>query len=205
MLELVAISGICEAYRRVSGTYEYEERLKDEAKRELMANAQLESPRFGLGGPIASLLSGGLVGTGLSRLERRSRCHGCWILSALTASAIFKYSSSRQRSNAASREYRFIFDLSAATLDRVLPVLMDRLRNAGLAPVFVIDELDKVENLQERILGMVHFLKKLVAESAFFCFLTDRTYFEHVLSRGSTLAFPVEHTYYTHRLFVAYT
>ena len=52
---------------------------------------------------------------------------------------------------------------------------------------------------------MVHHLKKLVAENAFFAFLTDRTCFERLSQRTGTLAYPVEYTYYTHLVFVSFT
>ncbi|HKV09022.1 MAG TPA: hypothetical protein VJ725_12840, partial [Thermoanaerobaculia bacterium] len=103
-----------------------------------------------------------------------------------------------------SREMTFLYDLSVATLDRALPILIERLLAAGLAPVFVVDELDKVDQLSQRIVKMVHYLKKLVAERAFFCFLTDRSYFEEMTQRGASRPYPVEYTYFTHRLFVTY-
>jgi hypothetical protein len=207
MRQIVALSGVCDAYRRISGTYELEEKLKDEAKRELQRTLGIDSKDTALFTSLVSLLTGGLVGTGLFAAAAAggpaSTVGG--VLSALAAAGILKYSTTRSGSRAASREYRFIFDLSAATLDRVLPVLIERLQLAGLAPIFVVDELDKVKDLSSRILGMVHHLKKLVAENAFFCFLTDRTYFEGVVRRGATIAYPVEYTYFTHQLFVAFS
>ncbi|HSL70033.1 MAG TPA: hypothetical protein VK864_07300, partial [Longimicrobiales bacterium] len=126
------------------------------------------------------------------------------IVTALGASLVFKVNTTRKHERSLSREYQFIYDLSVATLDRILPILIERLREAGLAPVFVVDELDKVDELSKRIISMVHHLKKLVAENAFFCFLTNRSYFEEMLAQGSGRAYPVEYTYYTHRLFVVF-
>jgi hypothetical protein len=205
-LELLALSGMSDAYRRISGTYNKQSALKDRSERENQASITLDSANRAIYAPLASLLTGGLVGTGLY-----AATHGGplsvlgGIGAALTSSTIMKYSSTSTRRREATREYSFLFDLSAATLDRILPVLIERLVQAGLAPIFMVDELDKVRNLPDRILGMVHHLKKLVAENAFFCFLTDRVYFEAVVRRGERIAYPVEYTYYTHRLFIAFS
>jgi hypothetical protein len=203
--ELVALASVCDAYRRLSGTFEYEEQLKNEAKREIEATLSSDSLGRALTPAIVSVLAGGLAGAGLFAATGSGT--GATIgglLSALGSASVFKVSSKRSRSDSATREYRFIFDLSAATLDRVLPILIERLLDAGLAPIFVVDELDKVDDLSRRILGMVHHLKKLVAENAFFCFLTDRTYFEKVALRSSSTAYPVEYTYYSHLLFTSF-
>jgi hypothetical protein len=154
---------------------------------------------------IASMITGGLVGGGLA-LGHQSALEATvgGFVAAMGSSLVFKWSVSRSRGRAVKREYRFLFDTSMATLDRVLPVLLERLLAAGLAPVFVVDELDKVDHLSDRIFGMVRHLKKLVAESAFFCFLTDRSYFEEMRGRGERGAYPLEYSYFTHRLFVSY-
>jgi hypothetical protein len=51
---------------------------------------------------------------------------------------------------------------------------------------------------------IVRHLKKFVSEQAFFCFLTDRSYFEYLTQRTATQAYPIEHTYFTDRLFVVF-
>jgi hypothetical protein len=183
------------------------EAIKDETQSKTEASVGVDSTAGKLFAPITSLLAGGLVGAGVLAGTDASGAGAtvAGILAAIGASLVFKASSSRSRSATSSREQKFIFDLSATTLDRILPILIERLRRAGLAPIFVVDELDKVDQLSRRILGMVHHLKKLVAENAFFAFLTDRTYFERLSQRTGTLAYPVEYTYYTHLVFVSFT
>ncbi len=203
--ELVAISGACEAFRRISGTYQSKETTEDAAKTKTEAALATEAGKD-LFGPILSLLTGGLVGTGAVALAGAGGIEAtlAGILGALGASTVFKISGSRSRDRSVSRERTFLFDFTVATLDRALPILIERLQDAGLAPVFVVDELDKVEHLSERILWMVHYLKKLVAERAFFCFLTDRSYYEEMIRRGESHPYPVEYTYFMHRLFVVF-
>jgi len=55
--------------------------------------------------------------------------------------------------------------------------------------VLVVDELDKVRGLPDRLEAMIHFLKKLVAENVFTCFLTDRGYLEHLRICGRGAAY----------------
>lgn len=206
MRELVALSTVCEAYRRISGTFTREEQQKDAAELKTEATLGFEPSGKDLFGPLIALLAGGLVGVGL----RQTGDVGGYaatlsgLAAALGSAAVMKYSSTRSRERSVSRQYTFLFDLRVATLDRVLPILIDRLRQAGLAPVFVIDELDKVEHLSERIVGMVHHLKKFVAESAFFVFITDRAYFEELRRVEAGAPYPVEHTYFGHQLFIVF-
>jgi hypothetical protein len=203
--ELVAVAGVCEAYRRISGRYQLEEKVTDAAARKLEASLGGTLGGRELFGPVLSLLSGGLVGAGLTAARTPGiEATLAGIAAALGAAAVLKVSSSRSRASSMTREATFLFDLSTATLDRALPILIDRLLAAGLAPIFVVDELDKVEDLSQRILGMVHHLKKLVAEQAFFCFLTDRSYYEQMVRRSEDQPYPVEYTYFTHCLFVAF-
>jgi hypothetical protein len=202
--ELVAVSGACEAFRRISGTYQSKETTEDAAKTKAEAAIGTEVGKD-LFGPVLSLLTGGLVGTGVTLAGAGGiEATLAGIMGALGASTVFKISGSRSRDRSVSRERTFLFDFTVATLDRALPILIERLQDAGLAPVFVVDELDKVEHLSDRILWMVHYLKKLVAEHAFFCFLTDRGYYEEMIRRGESHPYPVEYTYFMHRLFVVF-
>src|SRR5262249_40435064 len=101
-------------------------------------------------------------------------------------------------------DYTFIADRSLQTLERDLPLVIERVRAAGLAPIFLIDELDKVSgtsNVIDRIIGR---LKNLTTDYGFFCFLTGREYYDEIELKVTTEAFPNEHTYFSHRLLVLY-
>ena len=203
--ELTALSGVVEAYRRISGDYKKSEGEKSNASESEERVSGLDAGWKDIVPAVVAVLTGGLVTTGLAvRGAAPALTAFGGLAAAIGASLVFKVTKTRKRERSASREYQFIFDLSVATLDRTLPILIERLRNAGLAPVFIVDELDKVKDLSTRIISMVHHLKKLVAENAFFCFLTNRSYFEEMLAQGSDRAYPVEYTYYTHRLFVVF-
>ena len=204
--ELVALSGVVEAYRRISGDYKRTEGEKSSDTGTTERTAGFSADAKELTSQIVSLLTGGLTATALAIAGTKPAMTALGgIATALGAGLVFKTTSTRKRERSTSRESQFVYDLSVATLDRILPILIERLRTAGLAPVFVVDELDKVKELSTKLVTMVHHLKKLVAENAFFCFLTNRSYYEEMLANGSGLPYPVEYTYYTNRLFVVFS
>ncbi len=203
--ELVALASACEAYQRICGHFTRSQETSSDQERQSKAALELEVKGNALLKPLAALLAGGAVGAGLSAAGAPNALSifGGAIASLLSTLAV-RYSASRSKRQAMKRSELFIPDLSVATLDRVLPVLIQRIVRAGLAPVFVVDELDKVD-LSDRITDMVKRLKKLVAERAFFCFLTDRKYFEELSGRTADTPYPIEYTYYSHQLFIVYS
>jgi hypothetical protein len=62
--------------------------------------------------------------------------------------------------------------------------LVDHFRRAGLAPVFVVDELDKIDHLAQFMETMVKRLKQFMTERSFFCFIAPREYLEHLRRRS---------------------
>ncbi len=52
---------------------------------------------------------------------------------------------------------------------------------------------------------LIHHLKHLVTEKTFFCFLTERSYFEHIVASSRTKVYGKEHTFFSDRLFVHYS
>jgi hypothetical protein len=136
-------------------------------------------------------------------------------------------SSKRVARQERNEDYTFIVDRSIETLERDLPLVIERVRVAGLAPVFLIDELDKLEignaleepgpassesvalekpnGTRKTVTELIRRLKHLTTDFGFFCFLTGPEYFEDVQHKVETLAFPEEHTYFSDRLFVLYT
>lgn len=202
--ELLALAGLWQAYRRIAGEFSATQSRKARASaRQKISAASAEGKD--LSNTILTLLTGGLVGAGLNAGGTPpAAATVLGILSAIGTSLSLKLSASRAISRSETSDSTFIPDFRAETLDRVLPVLIERLRDAGLFPVFLVDELDKVPNLSDRILPLVHHLKKLVAERAFFCFLTDRDYFEEMQLRDRQASYSVEYTYFTDRLFVTF-
>lgn len=204
--ELVALSSACEMYRRISGSFTSEQERKDEAKREAEASVAASSQGKDFFSPLTVLLTGGLVGTGALATGTTSGPIAALtgVIAALGAATVFKVSASRSRRRTVTEDSKFVRDLTVKTLDREIPVLVERCLDAGLVPFFIIDELDKVEGLSSRITSLVKRLKKLVAERAFFCFLSDRSYFEEMRERMRARPYSIEYTYFTYDLFVVF-
>jgi hypothetical protein len=204
--EIVALSSACRAYQRISGTINAKEEKRAGGKTETEGQISIDAKSAELLKPVIAILTGGLAGTGVLAVDPTQYTTAAVVgfAAALAMSVAAKYSASWSHQRSLAREDLFIPNLSVATLDRVLPVLIERIRAAGLAPVFVVDELDKVVGLSDRITEMVRRLKKFVAENAFFCFLADRSYFEEMRGRIAEVAYPPEYTYFTNQVFVVF-
>lgn len=203
--ELVGLASVCDAYRRISGKISRKNETKSDITNKDEHTSELDLKGKELSGPFVALLSGAAVGAGAWAGVGNVRVGVlAGALTALLGTFSAKVSVSRKRERSASLQDLFIPDLSVATLDRILPVLLIRLRDAGLAPIFVVDELDKVEGLSMRIRDMIWRLKKLVAENACFCFLADRNYFEEMCQRTAQAPYSIEHTFFTHQLFISF-
>jgi hypothetical protein len=204
--ELLALSAAAEAYLRISGEVKRADQQKEEADERQETATGLQLTGKDLLNLLVVLLAGGLAGAGAAATDAGALpATLVGFATALAASVFFKFTRSRSQNRSRARNYSITWDLTAGTLDRLLPSLIDRLLEAGLAPIFVVDELDKVQDLRERIGPLVGHFKKFVAEQAFFCFLTDRNYFESVSQRRDGAPYPPEYTYFTHRLYVTFS
>ena len=139
--------------------------------------------------------------------------NGIWaaiggIVTAILTSFTFSITATRKRNKTFKRELTFIRDTSINTLNREIPLLIRRLKDAGYSPVFVVDELDKYlddSNRVEYFQNRISELKHLIADRSFFCFLTDRNYYDYLADLIKQNPYPVEQTLFSRRLFVAYT
>jgi len=94
---------------------------------------------------------------------------------------------------------------SLPDLDRALPAFVSRLHQSGYAPIFVVDELDKVADMEKCMAIFMKQLKYFATDEAFFCFLTDRKYLEVFQASLEQHTYPEEQTYFGHRILVHYT
>jgi hypothetical protein len=67
-------------------------------------------------------------------------------------------------------------------LERDLPFLIKRVKDAGFAPIFVLDELDKVEDAWDSLHRFLKLTKHIVTDQSAFMFLTNRDYYERLLA-----------------------
>lgn len=205
MRELTALATASSAFRVVAGEVQSTRKETRSAEEERSRTWSLDPSLKELAQQGMVLALGGAVGAGTLAAGE-----GGWlaalvaVVTVLAGAAAVKLSGSRTTKRAASEDYTFLRKHDASTLERELPVLIQRLRDAGLAPVFVVDELDKVDGLQRHMRTVVSQLKQFVSERAFFCFLTDRDYFEHLRDRSLREPYPHEHTFFTDRLFILF-
>ncbi|MCB9744478.1 MAG: hypothetical protein H6741_19815 [Alphaproteobacteria bacterium] len=156
--------------------------------------------------PLLGLMSGSLVGWGLIEQAEANGFVAALVATIVGLATATTLNFSAQRLMESSQDQRFSVELdtSVYSLSLLLPRLVQQLRAIGLAPVFLIDELDKVRHLRGRMRELVRHLKSLVSEDAFFCFVTDRDYYEFLRWSIQSTAYPEEHTYFTDRLYVSY-
>lgn len=163
----------------------------------LLTGGQLINPAFGLviGGVVFVALMETHIPLPVSLLTA--------FLAAVSTTILLNFAASRVV------KFTFVTDHTVASLNRSLPLFVRRVREAGLHPIFVVDELDKVDN-EQNILDkiMERFmddLKFFVKEQAFFCFLSDRSYFDRLMVRKTTTAYALEDTYFNETVFITYS
>jgi hypothetical protein len=198
--EVIAVATAAQAFQVCSGAVTYSETNHDSATREstLTTTVDIKDLIGKVGALGAGALAGGLVGASNGALPGV----GTGLLVGLLSGVALNWSGSRNRKSDRKLDYTFLRDRSIQTLDRDLPLVIARVREAGLAPVFVIDELDKLEDPAGTITSLIKRLKHLVSDYGFFCFLTDRNYFDAIETKVSEEAYPPEHTYFGERVLI---
>ncbi len=116
----------------------------------------------------------------------------------------FKVSASRTRSSSQTWKETYIPKDDPGSLYRVLPGLIERFQRVGLFPVFVVDELDKVAGLGEKINSLLGYMKQFVTERAFFCFVTNRSFYQQANTQAIGSAYSTLHTRFGDSVFVLY-
>jgi hypothetical protein len=204
--EIVALATANQAFRECAGQVSSTKGAKDSLQQEQTVEGGIKIDVKDAVNKLWSLLAGALVGgallKGQSSIGGTAAAAAAGAATAIVTSAAFGWSASRTRKNERSADYTFIVNHSLATLERDLPVVIDRIRETGLSPVFLIDELDKVDD--GCIKDIIGRLKSLTTDYGFFCFLTDRAYYDGIEQKLRREAFPVEHTFFSQRLLIMY-
>lgn len=202
--EIVAVATAAQAFQICVGKITYNRTDKDVASKE--AKLTVSANFVDMVGRVTTLLAGTAVGTAAfaSGTTAAPGAIGAGVLAWLLGSVAFGLSGARSRTRTQTLDFSFLRDRSVETLDRELPVVIERIRDAGLAPIFMIDELDKIDDAAKTIEDIINRLKHLIADHGFFCFLTDRSYYEEVSRKVAERAYPKEHTYFSRRLLVSH-
>jgi hypothetical protein len=147
--------------------------------------------------PILSVAAGFLAAYTTKTLSRPLLAGAVFLSTSLITARILSSVSSGLPAGSPDRT-------SLPAIDRLLPIFVDRVTASGFAPVFVVDELDKVEDLSRRLSGFIRHLKYFVTDRALFCFLTDRKYFETFNSSLILKPYAPEETFFGDRILICY-
>jgi hypothetical protein len=219
--ELVALTGVTHAHQRVSGDLKEKEDRRSGRSKTTEASTGVEPKTADILKPMAALFSGAAVAGASAASGSLWAALPLGVATSLLAGLVFRVSATSTQRRERVVDRTFIPDLSIKTLHRVLPALIERLQTARLAPVFIVDELDKVDDLGERIYPLIRNLKKLFAESSFTCLLVDRGFYENLHIReemeqayrasasndtgaGRKAAHGRNFSYFSHRVFVSF-
>ncbi len=204
--EIVAIATAAQAFQVCTGavTYSRTEKNTADASSQATTGGALDLTRTI--NKLASIAVGGGAGAlAASTGASSGLALGAALGAGLLGLGAFSWSDTRSQKSNQALDYTFIRDNSAQTLEQDLPLVIRRVRAAGLNPVFVVDELDKVPNAAVTIGQMIDRLKGLVTDFGFFCFVTDRDTLEQIEAKIRREGYPVEHTYFSERLLIAYS
>lgn len=202
--EIVALATANQAFQACTGTVEAKRTSKDGANREETRKTEARADAKDLLNRVLGLAVGAFTGAALLPSQDLPVAVAAGLATGVVGTAAMTWSTTRSRRSERGLDYSFVIDLSVNALERDLPLVVERIREAGLAPVFIIDELDKVPRPREVIDAIIRRLKNITTDYGFFCFLTGREYFDEIEHAVEAEAFPNEHTYFSHRLLICY-
>ncbi len=150
---------------------------------------------------VASVGAGALLGVVPGILVGLAGLAGISFTAARTTSSITSDSS------LASTE--LVFDNSLHQVESDLKDILAALDRERWRTLFVLEELDKVEDEQgQQLDAVIRYFKNLFTQApALFFFLTDKEYFDvigaNIAAARRARSYAVEHTFFTHRVFVS--
>lgn len=203
---LSAFLGVCEAAKRIVGERKLKLKASNGNLHESKVSVESNASFKDLTNVLWALVAGGIaaLGTKAAFAAGNSSSWLAGLLTGTTTLVAFSFSQSWSTKREQNFEQSFEPFTGWESVISLLPRLVGQLRQAGYAPIFVVDELDKVENIDQRLGSLTPYLKKLTAEQTFFCFLCGREYFHRVQQKTGGGIKDRESTFYTHRLFVYY-
>jgi TPR repeat protein len=132
---------------------------------------------------------------------------------ALAGVAVLSFASSRvterKTSEQETADTELVFDNSLHQVESDLKEILADLHAQRFRTMFVLEELDKVEDEEgEQLDAVIRYFKNLFTQApALFFFLTDKRYFDlvdgKIAEARTSRSYAVEHTFFTHRLFVS--
>jgi hypothetical protein len=200
--EMVALATAAQAFEVCSGDVTDKLIRKGTASRDDSVETRGEIGLKDIANKAFGIMAGAMVGAGALSMAGLTASIIAGVSTALLSTLVLNWSGKRSNKDERTQDYTFIRRRDRETLERDLPLVIQRVREAGLAPIFLLDELDKLADTANSIAGLIYRLKHLTTDHGFFCFLTDREYYDYVALKLNKEAFPVEHSFFSHRMFI---
>ncbi|HNC95618.1 MAG TPA: hypothetical protein PKW90_05810 [Myxococcota bacterium] len=208
--EVSACWGLSQGYMMISGTLEQARKQTDQAEEERRQRTEQTIRGSDYMNPLLGILSGGLMAAGVYQVSPLLASVAA-VSSAVSTTTVLNWTTDRIRKSSDVSSLEFKEDLrSSRALPRWLPHILQQLRDIGLYPMFLVDEIDKFsEEELDYFRDSIRRLKGIFQDNAFFVFLTGQDSFEHLsgpLSEEvhSDLAQGLLETLFTDRLFVSH-
>jgi hypothetical protein len=203
--EIVALASAADAYRSCTGQYTQQKMDEKSAGDKAEAKTEISASGKEISKALAGLASGIAAGATAAALTQNKVIVALvGAITLLLSMVTLSYSRTRSRQTVLKEEITFLPDTTVSALVHRVLLLLRRLRQSGLVPIFIIDELDKVVNAVEPLNKLTTSLKFLFADEGFFCFLTDRSYFSEIDSLNREQVNSQLRTIYTTQLLVRY-
>jgi hypothetical protein len=203
--EIVALASAADAYRSCTGTYTQERKDERSAGDKAESKTELSASGKEVAKAVVGLASGVAAGATAAALNQSKPIMAlAGAIAALVSMMTLSYTRTRSRETTLKEAITFLPDTTVSALVHRVLLLLRRFRQAGLVPIFVIDELDKVADPIEPLNDLTKSLKFLFADEGFFCFLTDRTYFAEIDRRNREKSNTPLRTIYNTQMLVRY-
>jgi hypothetical protein len=198
--EIVALSTCADAYRVIISQTEEQLGRKQESEfsRELklslqQAEKKKEKEEEPKGKSAAEKATPPVLGTAAGSLALAATAWGSGSLDGVLVGAgaallvwfgswvAMNYGTRKSRQET-RRELTMKINWNIDRLERDLPLLIKRVKDAGFAPIFVLDELDKADDAFGVLHRFLTLTKHIVTDQSAFMFLTNRDYYEKLNS-----------------------
>lgn len=163
--EITAIAALTRSFRKLAGKFEVSSSYRQSNEKNQVTGVASEmKPAEVLAG--ISMLGATVIGSQGQALPA--------LITALSSLVFFTFSVNQTARQNRLKEEALLFepDTGPASLSRDIPYILSCISRCGLAPVFIIDELDKLQDDQlDRMLDKMTLLKHIITEKACFIYL----------------------------------
>ncbi len=170
----------------------------------LEAKSVLKMVAWAIGAMAVAFEAAALVGPRFGWLHAAALALGAACAISIVGSIRRSSSEKQSAANQTALEY----DNSLQQLETDLKDILTELKQANLRTIVVMEELDKIEDQDgKQLASVIRYFKNLFTQApALFFFVTDKSYFDVIASAikraRRARSYAVEHTFFTHRLFV---